>query len=143
MQENAEFKGYARVEIMGHQKHTGFVETQAFGPTVLFRVDRPEVPEVEETLAHAEWVDNVRCPAGSVVKRGAIPAATVLLGAGSIYRLIPCDEATAMKDIRESTPRPVFVVKLADAPLITAGDVAREQDPDEDEDDDEIEGAPF
>jgi hypothetical protein len=48
-----------------------------------------------------------------------------------------------MKDIRESTPRPVFVVKLADAPLITAGDVAREQDPDEDEDDDEIEGAPF
>ncbi len=119
MPDNAEFKGFARVEVMGHQTHIGFVETQAFGGAVLFRIDRPEVPESEETLTRPEWVDSVRAPVGSVVKRGVIPAATVLVGASSIYRIIPCTEEAAMLTIRQSESRPLFLVKLADAPLIT------------------------
>lgn len=116
----AEFKGWARVEVMGHQSHIGFVETQAYGAAVLFRIDRPEIPEFEETLTQSEWVGDIRAGAGSVVKRGAIPAATVLVGAGSIYRIIPCSEEAAMLAIRQNERRPLFVVKLAEVPALTA-----------------------
>lgn len=121
MPETANFNGWARVEINGHNTHIGHVETQAFGGAVLFRIDRPEIPECEETLTRSEWVDSVRAPAGSVVKRGAIPAASVLVGAGSIYRIIPCTEEAAMLAIRQSESRPLFLVKLADAPAIEDG----------------------
>lgn len=120
---------------MGHQSHIGFVETQAFGAAVLFRIDRPEIPECEEKLKSSQWVGDVVCPPGSVVKHGAIPAASVLVGAGSIYRIVPCDEATALLAIRSSERRPLLLVKLAEGNQITAGVVAAEQDPD---DDDEI-----
>lgn len=114
-----EFRGWA-VEVMGHQSHIGFVETQAFGGTVLFRVDRPEIPEEEETLTSSDWVGSQRAAAGSVVKRAAIPAATVLVGAGSIYRIVPCDEATALRAIREDGNRPLLLVKAADVPMLPA-----------------------
>ena len=43
MNENqAEFKGWAKVEVMGHQSHIGYVTTEAYGQAVLFRIDRPE-----------------------------------------------------------------------------------------------------
>jgi hypothetical protein len=116
----AEFKGWARVEVMGHQSHIGFVETQAFGGTVLFRIDRPEIPEEEETLTSSDWVGSQRVGAGSVVKRSAIPAATVLVGAGSIYRIVPCDEATAMRAIRKDGNRPLLLVKAAEIPALPA-----------------------
>lgn len=118
----AEFRGWARVEVMGHQSHIGFVETQAFGGAVLFRIDRPEIPEEEVTLTEPDWVENRRVGAGTVVKRPALPAATVLVGAASIYRIIPCDEATAMKAIRLNGNRPLLIVKLAEAPALTTGE---------------------
>ena len=116
----AEFKGWARVEVMGHQSHIGYVETQAFGGTVLFRIDRPEIAEEEETLAAPDWVGSQRAPAGSIVRRALIPAATVLVGAGSIYRIVPCDEATALRSIKKDGNRPLLLIKLADAPLLPA-----------------------
>jgi hypothetical protein len=140
MPENqTEFRGWAKVEVMGHQSHTGFVETQAFGAAVLFRIDRPEIPEAEETLTQSEWVGDTRCPAGSIVKRAAIPAASVLVGAGSIYRIIPCDEATALVAIRTSERRPLLLVKLAEDRMIAAAAAIGEEDDDlfEDDDDDE------
>lgn len=142
----AEFKGWARVEVMGHQSHIGFVETQAFGGAVLFRIDRPEIPEEEDTPTESDWVENRRCPAGTIIKRSAIPAATVLVGASSIYRIIPCDEATAMRAIKSNGNRPLLIVKIADAPALEAA-VARvtvdtyESRPD-DYDDDDDEGPP-
>ena len=108
----AEFKGFARVEIMGHQTHIGYVTTEAYGQAVLFRIDRPALPEVEEALATAEWIGQQRCPPGTIVKRGSIDAATVLVGSGSIYRIIPCTEEIALRAIRESEHRPLFIVKL-------------------------------
>ena len=39
----AEFKGWAKVEVMGRQSHVGYVETQAFGGAVLFRINHPEI----------------------------------------------------------------------------------------------------
>lgn len=110
----AEFKGWARVEVMGHQSHVGFVTTEAYGQAVLFRIDQPEIAEVEETLQAAEWTDLGRMPAGTVVKRGRIEGVSVLVGSGSIYRIIPCSEAAALKAIRESQRRPLMIVKLAE-----------------------------
>ncbi len=118
---------------MGHQTHIGFVETQVFGGAVLFRIDQPAIEGVEETLERSEWVGDICAPAGSVVKRGDIPAASVLVGAASIYRIIPCDEAAAMKAIRASVHRSLLLVKLNGAAQITAADVARAQVDDDDE----------
>ncbi len=123
MNTEAKFEGWAKVEVMGHQSHIGYVETQAFGGAVLFRIDSPEIPEEPEyTLTETEWVGSQRCNAGSIVKRGPIAATSVLVGSGSIYRIIPCDEAAALKAIRSNASRPLFVVKLADPAAISAAD---------------------
>lgn len=116
----AEFKGWARVEVMGHQSHTGYVTTEAYGASVLFRIDRPEIPESEETLTESEWIGNTTLPAGTVVKRGPIEAESVLIGAGSIYRIIPCTEELARKSIIANQRRPLIAVKLPGAKALTA-----------------------
>jgi hypothetical protein len=130
-----EFKGWARVEVMGHQTHIGFVETQAFGGVVLFRIDQPAIPAEEVTLETSEWVDDgSRVPAGSVVRRSEIPAASVLVGAGSIYRIIPCNETAALQAIRTSAHRPLLLVKLGELRQVSAS-----PESDEIEDYDEVE----
>src|SRR6266567_2000773 len=129
----AEFRGWAKVEVMGHQSHTGFVTTEAFGQAVLFRIDRPEIEEREITLTEPDWIGDQRAPAGTIVKRPRIAAATVLIGAQSIYRMIPCDEATALKAIETSERRPLILVRLPEAAQIAAADPDDQEDNDEDE----------
>ena len=132
-EQQTEFKGWARVEVMGHQQHIGFVETQAFGGTVLFRIDSPPIPaDPEYTLTQSEWTDAGILPAGSIVKRSAIEGVTVLVGAGSIYRIIPCTESVAIKAIRDSTRRPLMLVKLPDTVALEA---PREPEDDDDNED--------
>lgn len=136
-----EFKGWARVEVMGHQTHIGFVTTEAYGSAVMFRIDQPAVAGSEDTLQRPEWVGDTYAPSGSVVKRGDIEAASVLVGAGSIYRIIPCDEAAAQKAIRDSVRPPLMLVKLAESNRLIAGESTPEQD---DPEGDEYEnGSPF
>jgi|SRR5882724_5292506 len=138
----AEFKGWARVEIMGHQVHIGYVTTQAFGQAVMFRIDQPAIPGTEETLAAPEWVGEVIAPVGSVVKRADIEAFTVLVGSGSIYRIIPCDEAAAAKAIRTSQRRPLILVRLPEGQQLPAPVVKIdrwEHGPDDDEPDEQRE----
>ncbi len=109
----ASFSGWAKVEVMGHQSHVGFVTTEAYGQAVLFRIDQPEILEAEETLTQADWVGEQLCPAGTVVKRPRIEAATVLVGSGSIYRIVPCSEDVAMRAIRNNQRRPLMLVRYA------------------------------
>lgn len=117
MSENqAEFRGWAKVEVMGHQSHVGYVTTEAYGQAVLFRIDQPSIAGAEDTLQAGEWVGDVFAGVGSVVQRPAIEAASVLVGSGSIYRIVPCDEATAMAAIRANQRRPLLVVKLVQDP---------------------------
>lgn len=107
-----EFADWARVEVMGHQTHIGYVTTQVFGGAVLFRVDRPELPEEELTLEKPGYFDGRVYPAGTKITNGKIEKVSVLIGAGSIYRIIPCTEAVALKAIRESESRPLLRVEL-------------------------------
>lgn len=136
----AKFNGWAKVEIMGHQSHIGYVTTEAYGQAVMFRVEQPEIPEREETLAESGWCGNQRVPAGTVVKHAKIEAASVLVGSASIYRMIPCTEAVAIKAIIEGQRRPLMLVRLPELPLLA--EPARKPDEvDEgiDEDDDPYE----
>lgn len=95
MEEQAKFEGWAIVEIMGHQRHAGYCQTQAFGSTVLLKVTAPEVPPFETVLAQREWINGEYAPAGSRVERSR-PKAEVLVGMDSIYRITPCSEETAL-----------------------------------------------
>lgn len=119
-QTQATFNGWAKLEIMGHQSHIGYVTTEAYGQAVMFRIDQPEVPESEDVLTESDWICNQRVPAGAVVKREKIEAVTVLVGSGSIYRIIPCTEAVAMKAIRDGQRRPLSLVRLPESVAIAA-----------------------
>lgn len=136
----AKFEGWARVEVMGHQTHIGHVTTQAFGQAVMFRIDHPEIKGTEETLTRAEWIGEVYAQPGSVVKREDIPALTVLVGAGSIYRIVPCDEATALKAIRSSQHRPLMPVRLVESKQLPPVERDDEDDDDVSDSDDYMPG---
>jgi hypothetical protein len=131
MTDQNEFKGWARVEVMGHQSHIGFVTTETYGQAVLFRIDQPAVPGGEETLKRAEWVGDVFAGAGSVVQRQPIESVSVLVGSGSIYRIIPCDEATAMSAIRSSQRRPLSMVSLVPGNRLAAPKEIHDEDEDD------------
>lgn len=129
------FEGWAVVELMGHQKEIGFVTTQAFGQAVLFRVDQPDLPEREFTLTQPEWVtvegEGLWLPAGSVVKRAAVPPRTRLIAPGSLYAINPCTEEAARTAIERNISRPLILVNMPQGKALPLPSV------DEDDDDDE------
>ncbi len=106
------FSGWARVEVMGHQTHIGYVRTEAYGQAVMFRIDTPGLPEREYTLTEPAYVGGRWTQAGAVVKRDAWPDCSVMVGAGSIYRIMPCDEAAAMKAIEGSQRAELKLISL-------------------------------
>ncbi len=119
---------------MGHQTHIGHVTTEAYGQAVLFRIDRPEIPEAEETLTASEWIGDKLCRPGSIIKRGKIEPVSVLVGSGSIYRIIPCTQEVAIAAIRTSERRPLMVVKLVEGNALIEAAGRSDDDNDSDED---------
>ena len=113
--QQAAFNGWARVEVMGHQTHIGYVRTEVYGTACLFRIDTPELPEREYTLESPEWIDNRLTPAGSKVKRLARPGSSVLVGASSIYRIIPCSEAAAMRAIENEQRTALKLIEIPES----------------------------
>ena len=144
MEEQAKFEGWAKVEVMGHQTHIGFVRTEAFGQAVMFRVDQPEFPEREYVLtkpaytrsnAGMRWTE-----AGAKVQRPAIQGCTVLVGAGSIYRILPCSEDAARIAIEESVGSELKLIEPPpDTTLKIKWPESAEQNEEEDEDNDDSE----
>lgn len=135
LEKQNEFNGWAKVEINGHNCHIGMVTTQVFGTAVLFRIDQPEIPADERTSDRDGYLNGRIIPKRTVIKRGAIPPASVLVGAGSIYRITPCTEAAALKAIEQSVTRPLIPVGLPDIPALP--------EPEEDEDELEIDEDAF
>lgn len=111
-QQQAKFEGWAVVEMMGHQREIGFVTTEYFGGAALFRVDSPEIPEREFELKRPEYIGYKVIPAGSKVKRPAIPAKSRLVAPGALYALTPCTEETALKAIEELKERPLILLEI-------------------------------
>lgn len=135
----AAFDGWAIVEIFGHQRYAGYVTTQAFGQSVLFRVDVPPLPERERVLKHYEYdVEGSRTgsvPAGSTVKEAAIPGYTKLFGPGAIYAITPCTQDAAEKALAAMQPRKLTLVKLAEERALESGEEPVDGDVDEDDED--------
>lgn len=138
----ANFNGWARVEILGHQSHIGYVRTEAYGQAVLFRVDTPELPEREYVLEEPEYVRangrDTWAPKGTKVRREATPGVSVLVGSGSIYRIVPCSEAAALKAIESNGRSPLKLVELPEARAIEGpSDSDSDEEADQDEPDDD------
>lgn len=120
-EQQAQFNGWARVEVMGHQTHIGFVKTEAYGAAVMFRVDTPELPEREYVLEEPAYVDGRWTAAGAKVQRSASSGVSVLIGAASIYRMIPCTEDAALKAIEASVRSELKLVEPPPARAIEQG----------------------
>ena len=113
-QEQAKFEGWAIIEMMGHQRESGFVTTEAYGQAVLFRVDVPEIPEKEEVLKREEWSDagaGDYLRAGSKVLRAKIPARSRLISPAAVYALNPCTEEAAKKAVETGIRRPLILLE--------------------------------
>lgn len=98
-------KFYAVVELFGHQRIAGQVTEQVFGGASMIRVD---VPEVVATFTDYEESPPVR-------KQRLIQAHSRSFGAGAIYSINWCDEATAVeaaKSIRHEPLQP-YAAKAA------------------------------
>lgn len=102
-EQQAQFNGWAKVEVMGHQTHIGYVRTEAYGQAVMFRIDQPEFPARQYTLEAPAYVDGKWTLAGAKVERAATQGYSVLVGAGSIYRIIPCTETRRFEQSNASS----------------------------------------
>jgi hypothetical protein len=107
----AEFTGWGVIEIMGHQKVSGFIETVAYGSTVMFKVTAPEMAPVEQTLEKAMYLNYRTVPAGSVVKVSR-SAFETQVGSASVYRMTRCTEEQALSQIAQR----VEIMTLAEEP---------------------------
>lgn len=123
---------------MGHQTHIGFVKTEAYGQAVMFRVDVPQLPERQYVLESPEYVDGKWTPIGATVVRAASEGHSVLVGAGSIYRILPCTEAAAMRAAESAIRSELKLISLPEAKALpAAADDSFEQGPDEEDDEGE------
>jgi hypothetical protein len=113
MEQQANFEGWAIVELFGHQREVGFVATQIFGAAVLFRIETPELPEREYLLERPQVVNDTWAPVGTKVRREAVPAKTKLVGPSAIYAMTPCTEATARMALERLITPPLTLLELA------------------------------
>ena len=116
------------------------MRTETYGQAVMFRIDSPELPEREYTLTEPAYVDSgdgLRSwtRAGAVVRRVARPGHSVLVGAGSIYRIIPCTEEAALKAIDAEERSQLKLVSLPEQVAIEAAPEDDEEDGPDDEED--------
>lgn len=116
---------WAIVEIMGQNKAAGFVKTEAFGGTVMLRIDVPEVPERKrERTGYRDADGNY---SNSLQKfeetLPAEPGHTEYVGMSSIFRLRPCTEETAraaVEAMRREKPKLLHVGPVAEPAKLPA-----------------------
>jgi hypothetical protein len=138
-QQQANFEGWAILEIFGHQRYAGYVCTQAFGTAVMFRLDVPALEARERTTKRPAYVDAGYAPAGSVIKEGPVQGYTKLFGVAAIYAMTPCSKEAALKAVEEIQPRPLMEVQIpteATKQLAGAGEIEGEFEDDDDLEDD-------
>lgn len=87
MESANDFSGWAIIEIMGHQKFAGYVQTQPVAGASMVRVDVPELPAEDDSEGHAAF--------------------TKLFGSSSIYCLTPVSEEVARAIARTLRKAPV------------------------------------
>ena len=78
-------------------------------------------PEREYVLTEPAYAEGHWTPAGAKVRRAASPGCSVLVGAGSIYRIIPCSEQAALKAIEAGVRAELKLIELPPAKALPAG----------------------
>lgn len=121
--QQASFEGYALVEMMGHRKEIGFVKTEYFGGTALFRCDTQGLEEREFTLKTPTYIEGEWMAAGTKVRREALPAKTCYIAPGSLYAMTPCTEQAALEAIEAMVHRPLIVVDAPKKKELAAGEI--------------------
>ena len=113
------YKGWAKVEIMGHSFHVGMVTPEMWGASMVLKVDTPGLPEGPEiTLDKGTWCGSahyVFYPEGTVVKRAAVPAKVAYPAATSLYRLTPLTEEQVMAYVLAEARANMVVVRLPES----------------------------
>jgi hypothetical protein len=129
-QQQAKFEGWAIVEQMGHNRYAGFVTTEYFGGTALFRIDVPALEERERTTKRPEYDSDGRyLPAGVKVKESAVQGYTKYIGPSSLFALTPCTEAAVLAAIEEIQPRRVMAVTLPETPQLAIPEAVAQTEP--------------
>ena len=138
-QQQAQFEGYAILELMGHNREAGYVTTQYFGGPALFRIDQPEIPEREYELTRAQWIDNVLAQPGTKVRREAVPGKTAFVGPSAVFRMTPCSKETVEHAVDGMMPAPIKILHLVareELVSVTATDEDVQSDLDDPDSDD-------
>jgi len=141
MEAQAQFEGWAVVELFGHQKEVGFVSTRYFGTAAMFQIDVPELPEREYELERPDWIGGQLAPAGSKVVRTAVAARSRFVGPSAVYALNPCSEIAARTAIERNVSREIRVISLPEGKQLQSAsdeDYVDDGYGEGDEDDEEI-----
>lgn len=115
--QQSKFEGWAIVNVLGHQQFAGYVTTEHFGQTVLFRVVSPDRESRTRVSKEGEYMRSFRgysyAQEGWQISEGPMPATERYIGAGSIYTLEPSTREKVVAALDEASPRPV--VEVTDA----------------------------
>jgi|SRR5690349_19315516 len=112
-------EGWAIVDVLGHQRHVGYVTTEYYGGTAFFRVQTPARPARERVMEHDYWFDKIgSVPKGGKVQEGAVEKSERLIGAGSVYAIQPSSEHDVMCLLESIDPRPVLSATDSDGKVI-------------------------
>jgi hypothetical protein len=112
MEQNAQFEGWAIIEVYGHQQAIGFVSTRYFGNSCLFQVDTPEISERDFTLESPQYVEGKWTSEGAKVRKKARASSSQMLGPGSIFRMTPCSEEVALNAVDRMSSREIVVLEI-------------------------------
>lgn len=96
--------------------------TEAYGQAVLFRIDTPELAARQYVLESPEWAGHQLLPVGSKIERAESPGGSVLVGSGSIYRIMPCTKDAAIAAIERGTHRPLKLIELPPGQMLPAAE---------------------
>ncbi len=105
---------WAIVEIMGHQRFAGFVQTVPMGGAAMIRIDVPEIPDDEEKYQEYESAgpDGRQMLVTKTRPRKGSPAFTKFFGVSSIFALTPCSQEVAIAAVRSFRAAPVTILTM-------------------------------
>ncbi|MEI9975085.1 MAG: hypothetical protein WDO73_25345 [Ignavibacteriota bacterium] len=95
----------------------------------------PSYRSAKYVLEDPAYVGGNWTPAGATVERAPSEGVSILLGAGSIYRITPCTEEAAMRAAEASIRSELKLISLPAAQAIAAGADPSSEDESEDGDD--------
>jgi len=118
MTENqAAFEGWAIVNVLGHQRYAGYVTTEHFGQTVLFKVVSP-AREARTRIAEAgEYLGGDYAKEGWRVTDSEMPEETRYVGAASIYSMEPKSQERVLAELEEISKRSFTVTDAEGKPV--------------------------